>query len=293
MSQQPDPTTVSAGSGTVPNAEQADAWDGDDGRHWVTHRQRYDTMLRRLTPHLLDAAAVTAAERVLDIGCGSGETTCAVARAARHGLTLGVDLSGALLDEARDRAIHEGLHNVAFEQGDAQLHPFPAESHDVAMSRFGVMFFDDPTAAFANIARALRPGGRLAFLCWQDVGRNEWIATIGSALAAAVELPAMGGDGPGPFSLADPRSIRELLDDTGFVDASIAPLVEPMRFGEDVDDVIGFVRDISLVRTLLSDADEETTTKASDAMRTALAPHQSADGILLGGATWLVTANRR
>lgn len=293
MSPQPDPMTVSASSGTVPNAEQADAWDGDDGQHWATHRRRYDTMLRRLTPHLLDAVAVTTSERVLDIGCGSGETTCAAARATRNGPALGVDLSNALLREARHRAAHEGLDNARFEQGDAQLHPFQAESFDVAMSRFGVMFFDDPTAAFANISRALRPGGRLAFLCWQDVGRNEWIATIGSALAAAVQLPAMGGDGPGPFSLADPHRIRELLDTAGFADVSIAPLVEPMRFGDDVDDVIAFIREFSLIRTLLSGADEATTTKASDALRTALTPHQFPDGVLLDGATWLVTANRR
>lgn len=292
MPPQPDPTTMPADNGAVPNTEQADAWNGDEGRHWVAHRRRYDAMLRRLTPHLLDAADVAAAEHVLDIGCGSGETTCAAARAARHGLALGVDLSGALLSEARRRAAQEGVDNVDFEQGDAQLHPFATERYDVVMSRFGVMFFDEPGAAFGNIARALRPDGRLALLCWRDISHNEWILTLGGALAAHVELPALDATGPGPFSLADPRRIRELLDGAGFADISVTAIAEPMRFGDDVDDVLGFVRDTALVRELLSDADEETTRKALDAVRAALTPHQSPDGVLLGGAAWLVTARR-
>lgn len=292
MPLQPDPTTMPAGNGAVPNTEQAEAWNGDEGRHWVAHRPRYDAMLRRLTPHLLDAGDVSAAERVLDIGCGSGETTCAAARAAQHGLALGVDLSVALLSEARRRAAQDGVDNVCFEQGDAQLHPFAAESHDLVMSRFGVMFFDDPGAAFVNIARALRPDGRLAFLCWRDISHNEWILTLGGALAAHVELPALDATGPGPFSLAEPRRIRELLDGSGFADVSVTAVTEPMRFGDDIDDVLDFVRDTALARELLSDADEATTRKAFEAIRAALAPHQSPEGVLLGGAAWLVTARR-
>ncbi len=290
MTLQPDPTTTPASGEPVPNTEQADAWNGDDGRHWVTHRQRYDAMLRRLTSHLLDAADVIAGEQVLDIGCGSGETTFAAARAAGEGTVLGIDLSGPLLDEARRRAEHEGLHNAHFERSDAQVHPFPAAGYDVAMSRFGVMFFDDPAAAFANIARALRPGGRLALLCWQDAARNEWIVTMAAALAAHVDLPAMDGDGP--YSLADPHRIQDLLDGAGFVDVSIGPVAEPLRLGSDVDDVIDFVQDLRMVRKMLADADEITTCNVFDAVRAALAPHQSADGVALGGAAWLVTARR-
>ncbi|MQA12725.1 MAG: methyltransferase domain-containing protein [Pseudonocardiaceae bacterium] len=289
MPPQPDPDAAAAGS--VPNTDQADAWNGDDGRHWVAHRQRYDAMMRRLT-HLLDATAVSAGERVLDIGCGSGETSCAAARAAGDGTVLGVDLSGPMLGEARSRAEREGLDNAGFEHSDVQVHRFAAASYDVAMSRFGVMFFDDPAAAFANIARALRSDGRLAFLCWQDAGRNEWIVTMAGALAAHVALPAVDGDAPGPFSLADPDRIRELLVRAGFADVSITPVAEPMRLGSDLDDVMDFVRDMGLVRTLLADADEATTGKAFDAVRAALAPHHSADGVVLGSAAWLVTARR-
>ncbi|MGH3972910.1 MAG: class I SAM-dependent methyltransferase, partial [Pseudonocardiaceae bacterium] len=242
--------------------------------------------------HLLEAADVSAGERVVDVGCGSGQTTCAVARAARHGLALGVDLSRPLLDEARRRAAHEGLTNAHFEQGDVQVHPFASAHYDAAMSRFGVMFFEAPTVAFANIAGAVRPGGRLVFLCWQDAAHNEWFTTPGTALAAHLDVPEMSGDEPGPFSLADPRRIREHLNGAGFIDVSIAPIAEPMRWGSDVDDVLDFIRNRGRMRDLLADTDEITMRKALDSMRAALRPYQSTDGVLLGGAAWLVTAHR-
>lgn len=211
------------------NAEQAEAWNSVDGRHWVTHRDRYEAMLRGFTPHLHDAAGVCAGEWVLDIGCGSGETTYAAAVAAGSGSVLGVDLSGPMLDDARRRAAEDRLDNVEFVQADAQAHPFGPASFDVAMSRFGVMFFAHPEVAFANIRRALRAGGRLAFLCWQEPVANEWILALGAALGAPVHLPQMDGEGPGPFSLTDPHRIRELLRDAGFTQVAVDPVTEPMR----------------------------------------------------------------
>lgn len=288
----PDPTTAACGGELVSNTEQAEAWNGDQGRHWIVHRERYDQMLRWFTPQLLNAADVAVDERLIDIGCGSGETTCLGARAARNGLALGVDLSDLLLDEARRRAAREGLNNAQFEQGDAQVHPFASASYDVAMSRFGIMFFKAPEVAFANIARAVRPGGRLAFLCWQDAARNEWFMTTQAALAAHMDFPELGADEPGPFSLADSDRIREHLDGAGFVDVSIAPVAEPMRLGSDIDDVTDFVRDRSRVSRLLADAGEIATRKALDSVRAALGPYQSTDGVVLGGAAWLVTAHR-
>lgn len=274
----------------VVNVEQAEAWNGDDGRHWVEHRERYDAMLRGFTPRLLAAADVSPGQRVLDVGCGFGETTCAAARAAAGGFTVGADLSAPLLDAARRRAEREHLHNVRFDLADVQVHPFPEAGFDVAISRFGVMFFADPAAAFTNIARAVAPGGRLAFLCWQAAADNEWIMTLGAALAAYVELPQMDGDGPGPFSLTDPERIRQLLHQSGFDQVTIDPVTEPIRLGKDVGDVLDYARDLGLVRDLLADVDAATESKALDGIRAAVAPHQTAEGIRIGAAAWLVTA---
>lgn len=276
----------------VVNVEQAEAWNGDDGRHWVNHRDRFDTMLAALTPHLLRAAEVSPGQRVLDVGCGSGFTTCAAARAAQGGEAVGADLSGLLVEQARQRAEQDGLDNVRFEWADAQVHPFPAAGFDVAISRFGVMFFADPAAAFANVARALTPGGRLAFLSWQQPLDNEWVVTLGAALSAHVELPKMDEEGPGPFSLADPERIRSLLDRAGFVEIAVAPVVEPFVLGSDVADAMLFLEGLGLVRKLLAEADSATRTRALDAIRDALAAHRTEQGVQLGSAAWLVTARR-
>ncbi|MFE0133069.1 class I SAM-dependent methyltransferase [Streptomyces sp. NPDC059037] len=273
------------------SAEQAQAWNGDDGRHWVRHRERYEAMQRNFTPHLLRAAAIGTADRVLDIGCGAGATTRAAARDAGRGHVLGVDLSKPLLAEARRLALEEGVGNVAFEEGDAQVHPFPDAAFDVAISRNGVMFFADPPAAFTNIARALRPGGRLAFSCWQEAAVNEWLVTLWTAITPYVEPPDMGASGqPGAFSLADPERVRQLLGGAGFTDIAVEPVAEPIHLGDDAEDVVGFVAGLGLIRDLLAQATEENARQALAALHTELAGHQGPDGIALGAAAWLVTA---
>jgi SAM-dependent methyltransferase len=274
----------------VVNVEQAEAWNGEEGRHWVVHRDRYDAMLPEFTRRLLQVAEVSPGQRVLDIGCGSGQTTCVAARAARPGLAVGVDLSGPLLEEACRRAEQERLDNVRFEQADAQVHPFPAAPFDVAISRFGVMLFADPAAAFTNIARALTSGARMAFLTWQEPARNEWVGVLGAALASAAEPPPMDAAGPGPLSLSDPERIRKLLGHAGFTGITVDPVAEPVRVGSDVEDVIDFVQDLSLVRHALADADAATRAKVLDALREALASHRTEGGVFLGAAAWLVTA---
>jgi SAM-dependent methyltransferase len=165
----------------MPNENMTAAWDGDEGAHWAANADRYDETVRAHHARLLEVAAIGAGEAVLDIGCGTGRTTRDAARAAGSGRTLGVDLSGPMLEVARDRAVSEGLTNVEFLQADAQVHRFEPGTFDVVISRFGVMFFDDPEAAFANIGRALRPGGRLAFVAWQGLERSEWIMVPGAA----------------------------------------------------------------------------------------------------------------
>lgn len=277
------------------NAEQAAAWDGAEGRHWVAHQARYDTMLRGFTDPLLTAAAIAETDRVLDVGCGCGQTTRLAARRAARGTALGIDLSGPMLARAREVAVDEGLTNVAFQQADAQVHPFARHGFDVAISRLGVMFFDDPAAAFANIGAALAPGGRLAVLTWQDIPRNEWIAVPAAGALAHIPLPEDFGsaDAPGPFSLSDLDRITELLAGAGFRDVTATAVEAPLRLGDDADDAVAFIRGTDMARGLLESVDAATAARALDAVADAVRPYERPDGLALGGAAWLVTARRR
>src|SRR5438477_1596036 len=173
-----------------PNAVAAERWNGDSGRNWIAHRERHVTVRQGILPHLWRAAASRPGDRVLDVGCGCGETTIEAARAADPGGALGLDLSAPMLEVARELAAGAGRANATFVQGDAQVYPFPPATYDVVISCFGVMFFADPAAAFGNLARALRPGGRLAFLCWQDDSVNEMFG---------LPLRAFHGHVPGLF----------------------------------------------------------------------------------------------
>jgi len=277
----------------VVNVEQAEEWDGREGDHWVKHADRYDALSQRITPHLMEAAAVGAADRVLDVGCGCGLTTRSAARAASGGSVLGIDLSAAMLQEAERRARAEGLINVRFEQGDAQVHTFSPADFDLATSRFGVMFFEDPVVAFANIASAIRPGGRFVFVCWQDLARNDWIMVPAGAALSYVPFPDLGSEGaPGPFSLADADRTRAVLTDAGFKGVAINEITEQMFLGENAADATDFLQGTGMARLLFEGVDADTERKAIDAVRHALEAHEQPEGIWLGSAAWLVAAKR-
>jgi SAM-dependent methyltransferase len=277
----------------IVNIDQATEWEGPEGEHWVAHQQRYEQLSGELTPPLLDAAAITATDQVLDIGCGCGATTRLAARAATDGHALGVDLSGPMLQRAAADAAAEGLTNVDFQRADAQVHPFPPGHFNVAMSRFGVMFFADPVAAFTNIATALVPRGRLALLCWQDLAHNDWVTVPAGAALAHVPFPDLGApDQPGPFSLADPDRITYLLTTASFRDITTTAIEAPMRFGADARDAVNFLAGMGVARTLLDQVDPDTAQLALTAVRDALRPHQTPNGVTLTGAAWLVTAHR-
>jgi len=179
--------------------------------------------------------------------------------------------------------------------GDAQTHPFTAGGFDVVVSRFGVMFFDDPEAAFTNLADALVPGGRLVFVCWQEASRNPFILVPGIAIAEHVALPDLGApDAPGMFALADPARIESLLADTGFAEAVIEPLAEEILLGGGgtLADAVEFLRDGGMGRAVLAGANKATEHRAVAAVSEALAPYVTADGVRIGAAAWLVTARR-
>lgn len=275
------------------NTDQAEGWNGEDGRHWVEFQERYDAIMARLTPHLLRGAALSESDVVLDVGCGSGETTLLAARAASSGSVLAVDLSAPMLNRARQRAHAEGVTNVEFVQADAQSYGLRDAEFDVVISRFGVMFFADPELAFINLARALRRGGQLVFLCWQEAMANEWIVVPGAAVAEYVDITeGIATDGPGPFSLSDPTRIKSLLEQAGFDTISVEPVTEPQWYGTDIEDVIDLFSQMPMVRSLLAGIDEETKGACFDAVRLALRPYAGAEGVLLGSAAWLVKAQR-
>jgi SAM-dependent methyltransferase len=274
------------------NAAAAQAWDGDDGAHWVHWADLYDRSLAQYHQPFLDAAAIQGSEWVLDVGCGNGQTTRDAAAHAAHGTAIGVDLSSQLIENARRMAHEAGISNVEFVQADAQIHPFEPAAFDVAISRTGAMFFGDPAAAFTNIGRALRPGGRLVLLVWQALARNEWIAAFLDALTAGHPLEPPPPDAPGPFSFADPERVHAVLDAARFSNVQLTGLQKPMYFGRDAEEAFQFVSSLGVARSMLEPSDADRRRAALDALRRTITAHERGNGVFYDSATWLVTAIR-
>jgi SAM-dependent methyltransferase len=270
-------------SGIV-NTAQAEAWNGYEGEHWASHADRYDAVNSGFNGFLLDQAGP--GDRVLDIGCGNGQLTRLAAARARS--ALGVDLSGPMLATARARAAE--VPNVTFEQGDVQVHPFPDGAFDLAVSRFGVMFFADPVAAFANVRRALSPGGRLAFLCMTALSGTD-LGRVFGAMAPYLPQPT-GADGTGPTSFADPDRTRAVLTEAGFEDVVCTHVEADQVWGRDVPDAARFISDWGPVRHHLGRVDDAAAAGAAEALTAALRPFAGPDAVRLRGTAWLVTGRR-
>jgi SAM-dependent methyltransferase len=271
--------------------EQLEYWNGEAGARWVSAQGQIDELLRSITEAALERAAVTAGTDVVEIGCGCGSTTVELAaRAGATGSVLGVDLSAPMLAQARAR-LAAAKARVALALADAARYAFAPASADLVFSRFGVMFFGDPAAAFANLRTVLRPSGRLVFVCWQAVDQNPWVTV---PLAAALEHlprpepPAPGA--PGPFSLADPDRLRHVLTRAGFRDLALEDLRRPLRVAGSADDVMGFYEEIGPLARVLRDAAAGARPRAVAAIRSALGRHHDGGGVTLGSASWLVTA---
>ncbi|MEU9863652.1 class I SAM-dependent methyltransferase [Streptomyces sp. NPDC047971] len=272
----------------IVNQQQAEAWNGWEGQHWADHPERYDAMLEGFNAPLFEAADIGERHEVLDVGCGAGLTTRMAARRARRGHALGIDLSGPMLERARSTAAAEGIDNVAFVQGDAQVHPLPVAGFDTVMSRGGVMFFADPVAAFAHLRASLVPGGRLAFLGPHPGGPDGAYARATSALTPHLREASPAARGMG--SLIDPSRITEVLDRAGYDRVETTAVHGDMGFGADPEDAAGFILSMGPTRYNLRNTDPGTKASLRERLVDALAEFATPAGVRIPGSVWIVTA---
>jgi SAM-dependent methyltransferase len=279
-----------------PNEQQIAYWNDQAGAKWVELQPRIDTQIAPLGVAAMDRLAPAAGERILDVGCGCGSTTIALAeRVGPHGRVIGMDVSAPMLARARERVREHGNDTIELVQGDAATHAFTPASVDAVFSRFGVMFFDDPTSAFANLRGVVAPRGRLAFVCWQSPAANEWVRVPMEAAARVVPLPPPPPpSAPGPFQLADRDRLHDLLERAGWRDVAIEPIETLMDIGggASVDEAVSFLLRIGPLARALAELGERPDLRRAltDALATRLASFAGPRGVQLGGAAWIVTA---
>ncbi len=276
------------------NRAQREYWAADGPRQYQQYGDTNEALFAPFGQAMLDAAGFRSGESVLDVGCGFGTSTIEAAqRVGPSARVVGVDISAAMLQPAHRRVADAGLGNVELLQADAQVHPFDAGSFQVVISRFGTMFFEDPEAAFANLARALEPGGRLVFVCWQDPRKSEWVAAaLGAVVAKLGRAPDLGPPGaPGAFAFADGDRLTRLLTAGGFHDVTLETVTRSVRIGRDVDDAAGFVMSLPQSQQLLVGAGEDAAAAAVTGLRAVYAPYAGAHGVLMDASAWLVSAH--
>jgi ubiquinone/menaquinone biosynthesis C-methylase UbiE len=271
-------------------ADQYAAWNGESGARWVADADGRDEVLASVGTELLRTAQPRPGEDVLDIGCGCGATSIEAARlVAPAGTVLGLDLSAPMLAVARERSAALGRGNVRFEQADAQVHDAGTEMFDLAISRFGTMFFDDAQAAFSNVASSLRANGRICIVTWQPLIANEWLTVPGAPLLRYGSLPEQG-DGPGMFSQSDPGALADTLQRAGFSAIDVVPASVRLRLGTRPDDAADYLANTGVGRRVLETISEASRADAIDEVRAVLSSHADPTGVHLGGAIWITTA---
>ncbi len=272
----------------APNAHQAIYWNEGAGPVWADLHEPLDRQLKPLGEAGMATLSPAPGERILDIGCGAGDTSFALAQAVGpNGGVIGADISRLLLHVARTRSA--ALPGLGFLEADAQTHRFEAGAFDAVFSRFGVMFFADPTAAFVNIRSALKPGGRMTFVCWRTPPENPFMGLpMAAALAHVPPPPLPEPGGPGPFAFADPENVRGILRAAGFTDLLFTPH-DAMIGSGDLETTLAMSLKVGPLGGLLRENPDKRDV-VIDAVRTALAAHDGPDGVKLGAAVWIVSA---
>lgn len=278
------------------NAYQVADWNGQSGEHWVANQARLDAMLAAFGEAAIEAAAPATGERVLDVGCGAGTSSLALAaRVGAGGQVLGVDISEPLIDRARALAPQDTP--AQFQVTDASSAELPEGAFDILFSRFGVMFFDNPTGAFAHMRRALRPGGRVAFVCWRGPAENDWVRLPMSAVKGIIPQTAPPNpEAPGPFSFGDQERVTRILTAAGFTDIAIAPFDASVPFGQGetrnaaIDDAVKMAFESGPLSRALADQPDDIRTRASAAVRAVFAGLPGERSLMINGAAWIVTA---
>lgn len=275
------------------NADQIAYWNGPAGQHWVDRQKTQDVVLAPISEILIERANAKAGERIVDVGCGCGATSLALAqKVGPTGYILGVDISAAMLNRARQIA-PPGLP-VHFALADATVYHFEHANFDLVVSRFGVMFFAEPAFSFANLHRALRPSGRVAFACWREPRENPFfMVPLQAAYKHAPKLPQSGPEEPGPFSFASPQRVRRILSEAGFRDVAMEPcdlsLDVAVRGG--LEAAVQGTLEIGPAARALAEQSPAVVTAATNSIREALEPYVRDRSVFLPAAIWIVTAN--
>jgi SAM-dependent methyltransferase len=279
---------------TSPNEAQSEFWQ-ELAPGWLASADHTEFVSSAFGNAAIEQLSLRGAERVVDIGCGSGSTTIELARrVGADGAALGVDIAPAMVAAAQADAAAAGVPNASFAVADAQVDVLGDGTFDAAFSRFGVMFFADPTAAFANIRRSLSADGRIAFACWQPIFANEWMFVPGSAVVTVTgSLPSMPApDEPGPFSLSDPERLESILSAAGFTQIDVTPRNDPVIIPEaQLDSLAKLSRRVGPVREALRTADPETAQRIDDAVHAALREKVEHGVLRLSAGAFIVSAH--
>ncbi len=282
-----------------PNAEQIEFWNSDGGTNFVRHQTALDGMLGPYGLKAMQAGGLKHGDVVLDIGCGCGDSSIEMSRrVGTTGEIVGVDISEVMLQRAEDLAAHQELTNVFFELADVEVDPMHRDSFDLAFSRFGIMFFNDPVAALRNVHKVLHDKGRLAFACWQTLDKSQWIAlqmkSVIPLLAEEDRPPPADPNAPGPFSFGDPDRLNDVLKKAGFGNIEMEPYAPSVAlFGlKDMEDVLDFALEVGPAKAFFADMDAKTKAMARDAVREAYQPYLTDKGVVMEAAAWIVTADK-
>jgi len=278
---------------TGPNAEQIRYWNEVSGPKWVALNDFVDAQLAPLGLQAMDHAGIQPGTHVLDVGCGCGNTTVELARrVGPSGRVTGIDISSVMLERARATAHAAGRSQIHFENADAQTFRFPRGSFDLVFSRFGVMFFAHPEDAFANLRSALRPGGRVTFVCWRNIQQNPWMLVPIMAAAQHITLPPPPApNAPGPFSFADDRRVRSVLTGAGFADIVVEPLDTTLSIGGSLtlDQTVDLLLQMGPLGAAMRDVSDAARPLVATAVRDAVSPFSTPQGVRMQAAAWIVT----